>query len=1154
MKARHLRTLLDAPAHPLPAPPPPMRNALVVIAIAVLAGLAFLFLQDDGATRTATDPERTADAVSSPSDERSMAGASVAPNQGREALAEPDDTNTPSEPQATYTGRVLFPQGTPADETCTVRVTWAGRDWARALDRQEEGAPEDDAEPRNPVYTDERLEVPVDADGRFTFAVPTDVDLVLLEASGNYLFMDEPVRRRTDAPIELSPRLGAWLTVDVTFDAGAPGFDEGDVADFEIQTAVDFSAPLRPSNLPPIVTDPRRAQAELTAPGTARFELRALPCDHLFGVRIDPEPFAVEMVGDLGLAPGHHTTRAVALASGATLEGLVVDGQGRAVEGAALRIEPASQFDFAGRNRFRIARTDADGAFTASGLVPGALKVSVTADDALPFDEQLTLAAGELRAGHTITLDMGATLTGTAFVAGAPRAGIAVTLHDDLSASTPNLAGGFQPTRRSAETDAEGGFELHGLGAGPYVLEARFGEEPWNYARLAGVRPEAGAVTLDLVPTPVLHGRVVDAAGAPVELFNVAIGPNNLAGLMNGLDEERTFQDPEGRWALPEIGDGQWLLFVNAPEYARSEGLSVTRPDDTGEALVVTLQRGGTVAGVVRDESGRPVPGASVIHDVETGDMLLDMFGVGPSDEVRTEADGRFALEHVGPGPLTIYARKAGFTDSEPFAFELEEGALRGDVELVISSGGAISGLILDDDRNPVAGMLVQIQELDMANQTFLHSKADGSFFVDKLAPGTWQVIGVPDTYETGQTGAAALEGLKIKAVEVVAGEVVEVTLGAPAENPVHVVGRIRPADGLENALVMLFPEGQNALGSMIIAPVTDDGHFEADLLFPGRYVLAVNRGEGVGQDSVEFVREIPDQDTVELTLEMPGGAIHGRVTDDAGKPLSGIRVSLYADGGLSTGTIGGGKYAETTTDAAGEYAVQWLAAGSYTVGAGGKPLVNLIDGASPYGREVRHGIALADGEVEYGVDFELASAGTISGRVLDANGMGVPNASVFVRNESGQLLERISLATSGADGNFTYGGVAAGRYTVTARAEDTATETKATVDVQPAKTAKVQLELAPGTILEVTVVDAEYDPLMAELVVLDPDGHDVSNQFGLSDIQKMMSQEFSVTVRRFGPLPPGRYTVIGRANGIEEKKPVTLSGQAERKLKLRIK
>ena len=50
------------------------------------------------------------------------------------------------------------------------------------------------------------------------------------------------------------------------------------------------------------------------------------------------------------------------------------------------------------------------------------------------------------------------------------------------------------------------------------------------------------------------------------------------------------------------------------------------------------------------------------------------------------------------------------------------------------------------------------------------------------------------------------------------------------------------------------------------------------------------------------------------------------------------------------------------------------------------------------------------------------------------------------------------------------------------------------------------------------------------------------------------MSNEFSTTTQRIGPLPAGRYKVLGSTDGAEGKKFVTLKGEPERKLKLRLK
>jgi hypothetical protein len=51
-----------------------------------------------------------------------------------------------------------------------------------------------------------------------------------------------------------------------------------------------------------------------------------------------------------------------------------------------------------------------------------------------------------------------------------------------------------------------------------------------------------------------------------------------------------------------------------------------------------------------------------------------------------------------------------------------------------------------------------------------------------------------------------------------------------------------------------------------------------------------------------------------------------------------------------------------------------------------------------------------------------------------------------------------------------------------------------------------------------------------------------------------MLSEDFSTTTRDVGPLPPGKYKVIAVMGELSVTKPVSLKGQAVRKLKVRVK
>jgi hypothetical protein len=94
---------------------------------------------------------------------------------------------------------------------------------------------------------------------------------------------------------------------------------------------------------------------------------------------------------------------------------------------------------------------------------------------------------------------------------------------------------------------------------------------------------------------------------------------------------------------------------------------------------------------------------------------------------------------------------------------------------------------------------------------------------------------------------------------------------------------------------------------------------------------------------------------------------------------------------------------------------------------------------------------------------------------------------------------------------------------------------------------------LTGGTTIVVTLVGEPDKPLKPSVSVTDEDGRELSSMLGLAELMKLFSEGgISMTERRFGPFPAGKYTIRGTANGKTVTKVVQLSGQSERKLTLR--
>ena len=159
------------------------------------------------------------------------------------------------------------------------------------------------------------------------------------------------------------------------------------------------------------------------------------------------------------------------------------------------------------------------------------------------------------------------------------------------------------------------------------------------------------------------------------------------------------------------------------------------------------------------------------------------------------------------------------------------------------------------------------------------------------------------------------------------------------------------------------------------------------------------------------------------VSSAVQSGAVMGRVTDArTGGPIPGAVVVLIED---ETGN-----QRVRITDASGRFEITGLGTMPFTLRASAVGYVG-----RRYGQ--RHSLdpgvqlTLADGEISGAVDFALRREGTISGRMLDADGNPMQLAEVEAlrpRLQEGQrVLVPIGSDQSTADGRFAIGGLPAG-------------------------------------------------------------------------------------------------------------------------------
>lgn len=598
--------------------------------------------------------------------------------------------------------------------------------------------------------------------------------------------------------------------------------------------------------------------------------------------------FASTLVPGIELAAGSSQPidlGTVTLAPGLTLEGFVVDPQGRPIAGAQV---------LGGGSSSRWVEdgilSAADGSFSIPDLQRGdkvTLSVSKKGYAGARLSDLEVPRAEPLR----IVLEPGVRITGRVVnEAGDPLANAAISLFrmDNQLVGSMGPAGSFAAMGRS---EADGGFVLEPVKAGKHrivVIAAGFVEKEVSGLEVAGSDLEdlqivlsRGAVVAGHVAGP--DGKSV--AGARVQLVEEE-GQFSLSRYFNSGQT-----DADGNYRLEGMAEGQRSIEVQAEGFQRlARDLEVRAGDNR---LDFTLQAGHEVSGRVVDGAGEPVAGARVLLGSGEGDFATTFGGMG-SLEDRSAADGSFRIGGVATGSYAVRAEKEGYAPAAlgPMAVS---GPLQG-LKLELVPAGSVRGRL-------VGAELADLQSVSLAarsrrwegprlSQRLGQVDFQGQYRIDGLAAGEWEV-------EARTESGLSAHGL----VTVAAGT--EAVLDLELERGLTLTGHVlRGGEPVSGAHVMVI--SREGFGSGTTDP---QGAFRIQGLAAGENSLHL----------MDFSSGLEHQETVELTgdrdllVELSTRRMSGRVMDATDQsPLAGAMVSLEPQGengpasGLSHGSLSG--------------------------------------------------------------------------------------------------------------------------------------------------------------------------------------------------------------------------------------------------------
>jgi len=386
--------------------------------------------------------------------------------------------------------------------------------------------------------------------------------------------------------------------------------------------------------------------------------------------------------------------------------------------------------------------------------------------------------------------------------------------------------------------------------------------------------------TLKLDKARSIGGIVVDETGAPIAGAEVSLiirwsSSGASQQIHNDIWEERVKTDVQGRWAFHGAPASLEPLSVRLshPDFiSNAEPRTLPeRSEFSAHTAILVMEKGRRIEGIVRDTSGRPLPGVAVwMHEHGSDSTTKPEFATG--------VDGRFVIPNApqetpgarAGGLVLTFFKKSFAPELSVVARESSPAAL----DVTLDPGRRLTGRVTDPSGAPVPGVSICPDYWRGARPFCLR------FETDKDGRFVWEDAPVDEViFDILKQGFMARRGVRMRAAD---GEHTLVI-----KRPITVTGRVVDADTGEPIPAFEISEGLlwSRLGrNLSSAPALagKDGAFAWTFSEPSH--LGDGQG-GVTDEGAHFLRiRVPgylpgdsrpirdSEDSVALTFQLAKG------------------------------------------------------------------------------------------------------------------------------------------------------------------------------------------------------------------------------------------------------------------------------------------